>query len=232
MAVFEAAHARRSRQKRKVASARCGAVTSSAMSADHRRRTARRIDQPELVADRVVSDQQMRAILGVTPHEFARQIGERDRRYFRSGGRRCQDDDRRQFVGTPEDGDVIGASVWIGQEIVTPSAGRGHRSRDRLGLGRCRRRPDSQGCGAGTPRRGRRAPWWPRIDRRLATANPPSTWTCLLARDHRMPGVVTGLICVVGRAVCRPRIGIRSCPNRIGGFQERRKAGSTRLMGD
>ena len=152
----------------------------------YRRRIARRVDQPQLVTDRVISDQQMRAVLGVASHEFARQIRERDRRHSCFGWRRRHDDDRRQFVGAPEDGCVIGASIWVGQEIVTPSAGRGHRSRDRLGLGRCRRRSDSQDCDAGTPRRGRRAPGWSRIDRRLATANPPSTWACFLSRIDGM----------------------------------------------
>ena len=178
------------RQKRKVASARCGAVASSAMSATIGvAPLGGSISQSWwLIASSLTS--RCAPSSASRRDEFARQIRERDRRRFRYGRRRCQNDDRRQFVGAPEDRGVSGASVWVGQEIATPSAGRGHRSRDRLGLRRCRRWSDSQGCDAGTPRRGRRDPWWLRIDRRLATANPPSTWTCLLSRNHGMPGVV------------------------------------------
>lgn len=79
----------------------------------HRRRTARRIDQPQLVTGRVVSEQQMRAILGIAPDELARQIREQDRGRCRHGWCRCQNDDRRQFGGAPEDRGVSGASVWV-----------------------------------------------------------------------------------------------------------------------
>ena len=143
----------------------------------HRRRTARRIDQPELVTDRVVSDQQC------APSSASRRMSSPGKSASKidgvavTAGAAVRTMTDASSSARQKTGDVSGASVWIGQEIATPSAGRDHRSRDRLGLGRCRRRSGSQGCGAGTPRRGRRAPWWRRIDRRRATANPPSTWT-------------------------------------------------------
>lgn len=92
----------------------------------------RRIDQPELMASRPILDQQMRTVFAVAPQDVSRQVAERKAWSPVSSGRRRQDDDRRQFVGMPEDGRFIGALIWVGQEVVTPSAERGLWSRDRL----------------------------------------------------------------------------------------------------
>ena len=183
-------------------------------------------NQPELVIGCVISDDQVRTILGVSPDDVIRQIGKRDRRQRGARGRGRQDDDRRQFIGAPEDRRIISAPVWIRQEIATPNAARGHRSRHRLELGRPHRQSDSQDCAAGTPMRGPRDPSRRRIHRRYATANPPSTRTSLLFGGMSDAYGPEGLIYVVGWAACRARVGIKPCPKRINNFPKSRKAGN------
>ena len=92
------------RQKRSAASVRCGAVTSSGMSAAIGVAPLGRIDQPELMIDRVVSDHDVRAVVGIAPDDCRRaNPPAKPMGVAALGGRGRQDDDRRQFVGPPED---------------------------------------------------------------------------------------------------------------------------------
>jgi len=154
------------------------------------RRVLWRIRRPELVGRRISSDDYMGTIFAVATLRCVRQVSERDA--LRPGSRRgrCrQNDNGREFVWMPEDGRFVSAAAWIGQKIATPNTGLCPRRRHRTRIERSRRRRDSRGCAAGTPRRGRTAPWLWRNHRRWATANPPSTWDRLHSGNVRMPGL-------------------------------------------
>ncbi len=118
----------------------------------------------------------MRAVLGVSPERADWQFRECDPR--RDKLRRCcgQYDDRRQFVGMPEDSDLVSAPIRVRQEIVTPSTGRDLLPHHRRRLESPCRGAGTQGCGAGTPRQGLRVPFQRHSHRRPLTANHPSTW--------------------------------------------------------
>lgn len=165
---------------REAPKAQCGVhpLRSGGVERDHcsqRHCAARRVNQPELVVGRVIPDHHMCAIVGVASCDLARPVGKQDRRCPGCGGRRCEDDNCRQYVGAPENGRFICAPVRVRQEIVTPSAWRDLWSQSRLGLRRRRRRSDSRGYGAGTPRRCRETSCLSRDRMQLVTASPLST---------------------------------------------------------